>query len=72
MEGYIFQGGFGFRRRKIPFLALDNTNFQKNSPANIPFYVLEIQKCVNLRKICPSMGLLDLQDSGRGFEKGRV
>ena len=41
--------------------------------SNIPFYVLELerQKCVNLRNICPSRGLLDFQDSGRVFDKGR-
>ena len=40
VEGLIFQGGFGFRRRKSPLLALDNTKspFSKNSPAPItPF-----------------------------------
>ena len=26
--------------------------------SNIPFYVLERQKCVNLRNICPSRGVL--------------
>ena len=40
--------------------------------ANIPFYVLETQKSVKLQKICPSWeGLLDFQDLGGGFDKGR-
>ena len=36
-----FPGGFGFRRKKSPILALDSTNFQKISHAARagPFYL---------------------------------
>ena len=42
--------------------------------SNIPFYVLKIQKYVNLRKICPSRGVVGFsefrgEDLTRGKEK---
>ena len=44
--------------------------------SNIPFYVLERQKCVNLRKICPSRGVgfsgfrVEVLTRGRGKFRG--
>ena len=38
--------------------------------SNIPFYVLERQRCVNLQKICPSRGCWIFRIQGGGFDKG--
>ena len=55
MEGYIFQGGFGFRRRKSSLLALDNTNFQFFFTCSGPFY---LDLTVHFQKNSPAARLV--------------
>ena len=50
---HFSRGGLDFEEGKSLFWHWIIPIFKKKSPANIPFYVLERQKCVNLPKNLP-------------------